>query len=130
MKVAVIIVGMLGVLASVGLGSLWLSDYYKNKGAIEQADNVAAQWGGNPGAPQRARLTRLVNAAYAMVILGGVALLLLFFIKKIPIATALGLLIAGIIPGILAPPAFMGTFFLILAGLMAFFVKKKAPAPT
>jgi len=126
----VIIIGLLGVLASVGLGSLWLSDYYKNKGVIEQADNIAAQWGGNTGAPQRARLTRLVNAAYAMIILGGVALTLLFFIKKIPIATALGLLIAGIIPGILAPPAFMGTFFLILAGLMAFFVKKKAPAPT
>ncbi|MFO1463249.1 MAG: hypothetical protein U1F66_05695 [bacterium] len=106
-----------------------MSDYYENKPTIEQADKIAAEWGGNIGAPQRARLTRLVNAAYAMIILSGAALILLFLIKKIPIVTALGLLIAGIVPGIFIPTAFMATSFLILAGLLALFVKKKAPAP-
>src|SRR4030095_9678030 len=107
MKVAVIIIGLLGVLTSVGLGAKWLYDYHQNKGLIEQTDKVAAQWGGDVGAPQRAKLMRIVNAGYALVILGVLALVDLFLISKIPLATAAGLLLAGIVPGIIEPTAFI-----------------------
>ena len=129
MKVTVIIIGLLGVLTSVGLGGKWLYDYHQNKGTLEKLDKVAAEWGGNVGAPQRAHLMRVVNTGYALVILGVLALIDLFFITKMPLATAAGLLLAGIVPGVMYPTAFIGTFFLILAGILAIFVKKKAPAP-
>jgi len=129
MKIAVLILGILGSLASVALGGKWVSDANKYEKSIVALEQMATRMAPQARPPQLDELKRLVKAGWLMVGLGLVAFIASILVFKTPKISAILLLIAGIAPGLLAPKAFVGTLFLILAGILAFFAKpKRAPA--
>ncbi len=128
MKIAVLIIGILGSLTSLGLGGKWVSDASKYEKSIAQMEEMAGKMGPAARPPQLDELKRLVKSGWLMIGLGIVALIASILVFKIPKVSAILLLVAGIVPGILAPKAFVGTFLLIIAGMLAFFAKRK-PAP-
>jgi len=121
MRIAGLILGILGGLAAGLLGMKWLSDANQLK---ELADFVR-QTGGDTG-----DLDKLVTAAYVLIgamvlgIVGGV----LAFMGKGKIAAVL-MLVAGILPAIFEPKALVFTFILLIGAVVSFFAKPKVVAP-
>ncbi len=130
MKVLVLILGILGSLASIGLGVKWVKDYQANKGNITQVESLSAQMGVQDQVKSEMQdLDKMVKAAYAMIALGGLAFLASLFVFKIPKVTGLILIVAAAAPAVLVPISLIFTGLMGLAGLIAIFLKAK-PKPS
>src|SRR5258708_6018063 len=70
MKIAVIILGILGSLAFGGLGSKWVSDYESNKAQIKSITKLAASLGGKSADVDEAikGVERTKTAGYIMIV--------------------------------------------------------------
>jgi hypothetical protein len=124
MKIAALILGIIGALATAGLGSKWVSDYNDNKQLIESLEKVSASIGGGDN-PAMAELNRTKNAGYLMIVLGIAALGAAGFVfKQSKIAGGL-MVAAAVIPALLAPKSLVFSFFLIIAGVLALLAKPK-----
>ncbi|MFL5730898.1 MAG: hypothetical protein ACJ75J_15525 [Cytophagaceae bacterium] len=128
MKIAIIVLGILGSISSFGLGSIWFSDYNKSKDILEQGKALA---GSNPellasieGAESAGR------ASYLLLIGGLLALVATFMVPKLGKKAAIALVVIALAPAVLAPKALAGTFFILVAGILAFLAKPKEAAPT
>jgi len=126
MKKAVIILVILGTLASLGLGIKWLSDYNDYKSELATATSIAQ------GAGQSQELTDALkeveqtkNCAYALIACGIIALVTVFLLGKLKKIGAGIILVTGIVPAIFSPMSLVFTFLLVLAGILAFFIKPK-----
>jgi uncharacterized protein YybS (DUF2232 family) len=122
MKKAVTIIVIIGILASIGLGIKWLSDYNAYKDEIETLSEFASS--SSAVADSLKEINTLKTTAFVLIACGIIALVIVFLAKKIGTKLAGGIiLLTGVIPGILSPSAFIFTFILILGGLLAIFSK-------
>lgn len=130
MKVTVIILGILGALASFALGAKWLSDYNKYKGTVESVQALSQQLGGVQGVDQGVgELNQVVKAAYALIGGAALAFLVSIFVPMLGKSSSILYAASGIVPGILDTRAFLGSGLLILVALLALLVKKKSNTP-
>src|SRR5262245_10954423 len=126
MKIAVLILGILGSFAVLALGGIWLSDYQQHRQAIADLQQTAASWGGAQViSEQMNELERTVRAAYAMLILGALSLAASFLVFKFSKVSAVVLLMAVIVPAILVPKTLIFSFLLLIAAMLSFFVKNR-----
>ena len=121
MRIAALILGILGGIIAAALGIVWLSDYYELEKTVGMARALGAD---------TAELDRLVYAAYlllasfALGIAGGILALK----HKGRVAAAL-MMLGPIAAGVLAPKSLVFSFLLLIGGLLAFFVKGRQPLP-
>lgn len=114
MRIAALILGILGGLASGALGMTWISDYNKSKELIESMKAMGAA-GAELGA-----LDGMVTAAYIMLaglvigIVGGILALK----GKGKIGGPL-MIIFAILPAFFAGKALIFTFLLLIGGVLA-----------
>lgn len=118
MRIAGLILGILGGLAAGFLGMKWLSDANATRELITAARNLGVDM---------SELDSTVNAAYILLgsavlgIVGGV----MAFKGKGKIAGAL-MLVGAIAPAIFAPKALVFTCILLIGGIVSFFAKPDA----
>ncbi|MDF2869239.1 MAG: hypothetical protein K0R05_814 [Anaerocolumna sp.] len=122
MRVAVIILVIIGTLASIGLGVKWLSDFDTYKTEIAAVEEYSS----DPDVAQALKdMEELKSCSYALIVCGIVSLISVFLMSKLGKITSVIFLAAAIIPAVLAPISLTFTFFFIIAGILAFFVKPK-----
>lgn len=127
MKVAALILGLVGSLAAVGLGSKWVTDYNKFESTIASLQQLSDQMGGAM-ADSLAEVKKLKNAGYALVGLGILAFLASILVFKLGKLSALVMGSAAVIPAILAPISLLAGSFLIIAAILALLAKPKQAA--
>jgi len=125
MKVAALILGLIGALLVTGLGSKWLVDYKQNRATIE---SLASAVGGSAGQEAIASIERTHRAAYAMVVLGIAALAASALVFKKSKAAGGVMIAAAIVPALFAPSTLVFSFLLLLAGIFALVAKQKPAA--
>ena len=115
MRIAVLILAIIGALASAALGMKWISDTNKFKETLDLAQKMGVDM---------SEMDRLLKAAYALLagsalaIVGGV----LAMMRKGKIAApVLGL--AVLVPAVLTPKTLLATFFLAIAAGLSLLVK-------
>jgi hypothetical protein len=133
MKIAALVLGLLGSLLVMALGAKWVTDYKKNEAAVKRSQELLQQLGGgkagSPEAEMFRTLGRRVNAGYAMVLLGIPALLLSLLVFKLPKLAGAAMAMAALVPGVLAPPSLLFGCVLLLGALCAFLAKPRAASP-
>ena len=131
MKIAVIVVVILGALASFTLGVTWLSDFNDYKTEIAAVNEMSAETSSDPEFLKALQeVETLRNCAYALIACGIIALVAVFLMRKIGKIAAVILLATGIVPGIFSPMSLLFTSLLVIGGILAFFVKPKVQAAT
>jgi hypothetical protein len=130
MKIAVIIVGILGALALGALGSKWVTDYNDNKQAVVGLAKLAHSLGGKGNEVEEAikGVERLKTAGYLMMLFALVSLGASVMVGKLGKISGGALLASALIPAVLAPASLLAGFLLIIAGVLGLFVKTK-PRP-
>jgi hypothetical protein len=132
MKIAALVLGVLGSLLVMALGAKWVTDYKNNEAAVKRSQELLQQLGGgqagSPEAEMFRTLARRVNAGYAMVLLGIPALFLSLLVFKLPKLAGGSMALAALVPGLLAPPSLLFGCVLLLGALCAFLVKPR-PVP-
>lgn len=125
MRVAVIVLVIIGTIASIGLGIKWLSDFNTYKAEIASVEDLKA----DPEVAQALEdMKAMKNCAYALIVCGIIALVAVFLIGKIGKVAAGVILACAIVPAIFSPISLAFTFFFIIGGILAFFIKPKAEA--
>jgi hypothetical protein len=124
MKIAALVVGLIGALMTLGLGSKWVSDYDKNKDLIESLQKISAAAGGEAQSAM-SELNKTKNAGYLMVVFGLVAAVAAALVFKIAKPSGAIMIAAALIPAALAPKSLVFSFFLIIAGVLALMAKPK-----
>ncbi|HKS42514.1 MAG TPA: hypothetical protein VJX74_18015 [Blastocatellia bacterium] len=120
MRIAGLVLGILGGLAAGFLGMKWLSDANSMKELVGAARNLGVDM---------TELDKTITAAYILLgsavlgIVGGV----MAFKGKGKIAGLL-MLIGAIAPAIFAPKALVFTCILLIGGIVSFFAKPAADA--
>lgn len=120
MRIAGLILGILGGLAAGFLGMKWMGDADSLKGQIE----VARKMGVN-----MAELDKMATASYMLIgaMVAGIVGGILAMMGKGRIA-ALLMLAGAILPAIWAPKSLVFTCILLLGGIVSFFAKPKSAA--
>ena len=125
MRTAVIILVIIGTLASIGLGVKWLSDFNSYKTEIAAVEDLKS----DPDVAQAFKdMEKLKNCSYALIVCGIIAIASVFLMGKIGKIAAVIILASAIIPAIFSPISLVFTFFFLIAGILAFFVKPKVQA--
>ena len=133
MKVAALVLGILGSLATLVVGALW-TDNYKHLEDVKKAEALSREIGGL-GAETKAidaeiaAVRRKARASYPMVVLSLAAFVCAFVVLKWPRIGGSVLAIAALVPAVLAPLSLVVGFLLLLAALFAFLVRPAAPKP-
>jgi hypothetical protein len=125
MKIAVIILGILGSLALGGLGGKWVSDYEDNKAQIRSLGKLAASLGSKSSDVEAAikGVERLKTAGYIMMVMALVGLAASVLVGRFGKLSGAALLVGAGIPAVLAPLSLVAGFLLVIAGILALFVK-------
>lgn len=123
MRVAFSIIVIIGALLTAALGIIWISDYNDNKELIASVQQTSDELGMDN--PELQELKGLVTAAYVMLACAVVAFITVFLRNKLGKITGIILLAAGILPAVFETDSLMFTFFIILGGILSFFVKPK-----
>jgi hypothetical protein len=118
MRIAVLVLGILGGIAAAFLGASWLSDYEDSRELIEAAQALGADASG---------LQSLVIAAYFLLsgLATGIAGGVLAFKHRGRVAAGL-MLVSVVGAAIFAPKSLVFSCILALAAVFAFFVKPRA----
>jgi hypothetical protein len=126
MKVATIIIVILGVLACIGLGIMWEIDVSEAAKLIDET-NESLQVNINTEEVD-AIISAEKNGAIALFIGGAISLISVLLMGKLKKISALLILVSAIVPAIFNPGALLATFLLIIGAILAFFVKPKTQA--
>ena len=117
MKIAALIVGVIGALLVAGLGSKWVSDYNENKALIASLHGVDSSLDNE--------IAKTRNAGYMMIVLGIAAIgAAAMVFKKAKISGGV-MMAAAILPALLAPKVLVFSFVLVIAGVLAMLAKPK-----
>jgi hypothetical protein len=127
MRIAVIILTIIGALASIGLGVKWRSDYVDYKAVISEASDTAADYNIDISSEMK-EVEKTNSCAYALIACGIVAFISMLFMGKLKKITGIILILAAIIPAIFSPISLIFTFFLALGGIFALLAKYKVKA--
>ena len=128
MKVAALILGLLGSLAAVGLGSKWVTDYNKYESTIASMQELSEQMGSGVLADSLGEVKKLKNAGYALVGLGILAFLASVLVFKLGKLSGIIMWATAIVPAIFVPKSLVFTSLLLVAGLLALLAKSKTSA--
>lgn len=128
MKKAVVILVIIGALASLVVGILRLSDYNENIDVINQLQQQAEEDETGITSSLMDGITDMTdnyrNSAYALIAAAVISLGALLLMKKLgKTIVALALLVVGIVPGIFNTGAFVGCAILAVAGILCFLIK-------
>jgi hypothetical protein len=123
MRVAFSIIVIIGALLTAALGIIWISDYNDNKELIASVQQTSDELGLDNS--ELEDLKGLVTAAYVMLACAVVAFITVFLRNKLGKITGIILLAAGILPAVFETDSLMFTFFIILGGILSFFIKPK-----
>ena len=120
MRIAGLILGILGGLIAGFLGMKWMGDADSLKGQIELARRAGVNM---------AELDKMATASYLLIgaMLAGIVGGILAMMGKGKIA-ALLMLAGAILPAIWAPKSLIFTCLLMLGGIVSFFAKPRQPA--
>jgi hypothetical protein len=134
MKIAALILGILGGLAYAGWGMAQLSSYEESKAKIASLNKMVASLGvkksSGPMAAAMAQLDKALRASYAALILGLLALVAAGLVFKLSKVSGGVMLLAAVIPAIFYPWILLFGFLLVLAGIFALVAKpKRMPVP-
>ncbi|MBB5517349.1 hypothetical protein [Amphiplicatus metriothermophilus] len=124
MKIAIVILAVLGAIAAGFLGVKWLGDL-SALGNMSELQRMAVR---SAAAAQGQSLDKMGAAAFLLILAFLAGLAGAFFTLKNRLPLAGGLLVgAGLVPVLIQPQAVVFTFLLIAAGGLAFFshAKKK-----
>lgn len=125
MKIAVIILAVLGALAAGFLGMKWMGDLAA-LGNMSEFERMAAK---SMAAAQGQSLDKMQAAAFILVLGALAGFAGAFFALKNRFALAGGLLLgAGVFPVLFQPQAVVFTSLLIIGGALAFFKHSKKEA--
>ncbi len=127
MRIAITIIVIIGVLTSMGLGLYWVNDYNDYKSQIEEISSTADDLGVDVKDELNA-LEKIKNCGYVLAVGGILSLIAVILIGKLKKISAIVFLLAAIVPAILTPASLLGTFMLIVGGILALFYKPKAQA--
>lgn len=131
MKIAVLILGLLGSIAFLTVGAIWLSDYNAHKDEIAGMKQTMTQLGASGAIDEQLKeLQTHVRAAYSMLVLGGLSFLASILVFKVSKLSGAILILSVLIPAILLPKTLLFSFILLIAGALAFAVKPKKVAQT
>ena len=127
MKVAVMIIGLIGSLFTIGLGAKWLSDFHKYKETFAQIEKMSSEMPAGQGMPKdlMGQVKKTHIAAYAMVGLGVLSLLASFLgfkMGKVKVGGAI-MFVTVLVPAVMAPQSLVATFPLIVSGVLAMMMK-------
>jgi hypothetical protein len=125
MKIAALIVGLIGAILLTGLGAKWVTDFDKNKETIAQLEKLSGALGG-AGGEAMAQLERAKTAGYAMIPLGILAIVAAVLVFKMSKPAGAVMIAAAVIPAVLVPSSLIFSFLLILAGIFALVAKPRA----
>jgi hypothetical protein len=139
MKIAVIILGLLGAIAGGGLGIKWLSDISKNADVLKLGEEKLKSLEASGNTADLAKVKKAMSdlhsatwGGYLLVggaVLGLAALVMLIMGKIPPKVAGIMLILASAAAGIVAPPSMIFSGAMILAGGLCFLMKSKAPSP-
>jgi hypothetical protein len=117
MRIAGLILGIIGGLLAGMLGMTWMRDANRMRELIEAAKSLGVDTG---------EMDKLVIAAYILlaVMVVGIVAGVLAFCGKGKIAAPL-MILGAIAPALFAPKALVFTFILLLGGLLSFAAKPK-----
>ena len=127
MRIAAMILGILGGLSCLALGIKWLTDFDKMASTIKLLESY-----GQSSAEVASSVEKIKNlkiASYLLAFGGGIAVVLSAMVGKLKKATGAFLLIFTVVTAFLAPNSLLATFLVGLAGIFAFFVKPKTKTP-
>ncbi|MHB8064558.1 MAG: hypothetical protein ACYDG2_18310 [Ruminiclostridium sp.] len=127
MKVATIIIVIIGVLAAAGMGIFWVTDYNSAKETLASSDTLTQELVKASGL-DLAQYESRRNSGYGLIIGGVLSLVSLIFISKLKKISAVIILLSAIVPAIILPSSLIVSFILIIGGILAFFVKPKVVA--
>jgi hypothetical protein len=125
MRVAITIIVIIGVLASVGFGAFWVYDYNSSKDEITADANAL----GIDVTSELNSYQQRSNSGIALIVGGIISLIAVIMIKKLQKISAIIFLLSAIVPAVLAPLSLVVSFLLIIGGILAFFYKPKAQTP-
>ncbi|MDP4091733.1 MAG: hypothetical protein Q8920_00055 [Bacillota bacterium] len=131
MKVAVLVLVIIGCILMTVVGISWLSDYNDNKSAVDSLNDLAKNLGVDDSTSsgimdQVNNIAGYESKGYILIICGVVALAAFLFKKKLgAMLTSIVILAAGILPIIASPKALIFSSVLILAGILSFVVKNQ-----
>ena len=117
MRIAALIMGILGGLASGMLGMKWISDYNDAKALIESIGSMGVDMG---------EINAMHTAGFILLagLVAGIAGGILAFVGKGKLGAPL-LLAFAILPAFFAAKSLVFTFLLIIAAVLAFMAKPK-----
>ncbi len=124
MRVAITILVIISVLASVGLGVKWISDFNDYKDQIEEASSTADDLGIDIK-DELSQVEKLKTAAYALIAVGILSLIAVIFIGKLKKISAIIFLLSAIVPAIFSPVTLIATFLFVISAILAFIYKPK-----
>src|SRR5262245_39661892 len=124
MKVAALVLGLLGSLAILFLGAVWIMDYKKSRDAMSSLQQMAGGFGVHEAISRSVReMESDLTAAYVMIALGIVSLFASFLVLRFSRLSGVLMLIAVVIPALIAPKTLAFSFLLTIAGILALFSK-------
>ena len=129
MKIAVMVVAILGALAVGGLGTKWLVDFQKNQQTIAALTKMAGALGKRSAKVDSAlkELEHTRTAAYLMIGAAAMALAVALCLGKLGKLASLALWAGAAAPAALAPKSLVAGSLLIVAGLLALFIRARRP---
>jgi hypothetical protein len=114
MKIAALVLAILGAIAIGGVGAKWVSDYNRDKASVQAAEQLL----GADAAPVK-ELHRVVTGGYLGIVFAVVAVVGGALVFKTPRASGAAFLAGGVIPGIFAWKMFICGGPLLIAGALA-----------
>lgn len=128
MKIAAIILGILGGLSCLALGIKWLADFDKMARTIELLEAYSQKSG--EVASSVSKIKNLKIASYLLAVGGGIAIVMAALAGKFKKITGAYLIIFTVTTAFLAPNSLIASFLVGLAGIFAFFIKPKTKIQT
>jgi uncharacterized integral membrane protein len=124
-RIAVIILVVIGSLLTMSLGAKWIFDYNDGKQTVEELKQDVKSLGVDTSSLDE--IEDYKTDGYVVLVCGFLALVSVFLIRRFGKFTAVMMLLAGIVPAFVDPGALIFTFFVLLGGVLCFFVKPKQP---
>lgn len=120
MKIAALILGILGSLSTLYLGAKWVGDYGTHQAKLESLEVFAGQLGSEKVSGVLSegmnKLKNLRLVGYWMIAFGALSLAASFLLWKFGKIAGLIMLAAPIVPALFMPKTLIFTFFLFIAG--------------
>jgi hypothetical protein len=133
MRIAAIVLVIIGGLLSAGLGAKWLSDFntYKDqvKAVAEMSKSFSAatadKSASNAVDESLKEIDKLKTCGILLIIGGLLSIVMVFLAGKIKMVSGIVIILAGIVPVILSPASLIVTFLVILGGVFTLIAKPK-----